>query len=96
MGVFRRLFARHAAKKLGVTEDSVRAHLLAMDAEQPVDDGRAVEVLAIEVGRRAQAANSDAWCEADGDGFDWEGLLEFISKLIEMLMPFILKSRQPK
>lgn len=96
MGILKRLFARHSAKKLGVTQESVRAHLLAMDAEQPIDDGRTLEELAIGVGKRAQAANSDAWCEADGAGFEWDGLLEFISNLIEMLMPFILKQRQPK
>jgi hypothetical protein len=42
-----------------------------------------------------QAKNSEEWCKADEAGFDWDSLLEFISQLIEMLMPFIVKQRPP-
>ena len=87
-----RLFSRIQRKRMGVTKDNVERILLAMDKDELIED-EPTEVLAMEVMTVLQGQNPDEWCEANDAGMDWDSLLEFISKLIEMLMPFIVKSR---
>ncbi len=89
-----RLFDKIRRQKLGVTKPHVLAELQALEAVSPIDEVP-TEVLAITVMARIQAANCDEWCLANDAGFDWDSLLEFISMLIEMLMPFIVKQRPP-
>ncbi len=89
-----RLFDKFRRAKLGVTRANVLAKLQFLEAISPIDE-EPTEVLAIKVMAALQEANSDEWCKANDAGFDWDGLLEFISQLIEMLMPFIVKQRPP-
>ncbi len=89
-----RLFEKVRRVKLGVTRAHVLAELQALEAVSPIDEVP-TEVLAITVMAEIQKANCEEWCTANDAGFDWDSLLEFISRLIEMLMPFILKQRPP-
>jgi len=89
-----RLFDRIKAKKLGVTRESVERILTEIDKVTPVDQ-TASDVLAMEVMRQLREANADAWCNADEAGFDWDAFLEFVTALVEMLIPLIVKKRTP-
>ncbi|MEE9185234.1 MAG: hypothetical protein V3U39_12285 [Acidimicrobiia bacterium] len=89
-----RLFEKVRRVKLGVTRPSIARILQEMEKVSPIDEV-ATELLAINVMATLQHESSDEWCEADKVGFDWDSLLEFISMLIEMLMPFIVKQRPP-
>jgi hypothetical protein len=89
-----RLFDKIRRVKLGVTRASILAELAQLESVSPIDEV-ATEVLAVQVMAALQAQNSDEWCKANDAGFDWDSLLEFISQLIEMLMPFIVKQRPP-
>lgn len=89
-----RLFERVRRVKLGVTRPHVLAELQILEAVSPIDE-TPTEVLAVQVMAELQKENPDEWCKANDAGFDWDSLLEFISMLIEMLMPFIVKQRPP-
>lgn len=89
-----RLFDKIRRAKLGVTRAHVLAELQDLEAVSPIDE-IPTEVLAITAMAKIQSDNCDEWCTANDAGFDWDSLLEFISQLIEMLMPFIVKARPP-
>ena len=90
----RKLFQKRQQRRLGATRADVQKVLLVLDAESPIDE-KPVEVTAIQVMATLRNERSDAYCQADKAGFDFDGLLEFFQAIIEMLMPFIIKSRAP-
>jgi len=92
----RRLFGKIRRAKLGITEANVRAELERIEQNGPIDEVP-VETLAADVAAalRANATYSDEWCKAYEVGMDWDNLFLLIEKIIEMLMPFIVKSRPP-
>ncbi len=89
-----RLFDKARRVRLGVTRAAIIAHLRTMETISPIDE-IPTELLAVRVMAGIQKDCSDEWCEADKAGFDWDSLLEFITMVIEMLMPFIVKQRPP-
>lgn len=89
-----RLFEKVRRVKLGVTRAAILAQLHELEVVSPIDE-TPTELLAVKVMAGLQKENEEEWCEADKTGFDWDALLEFISMVIEMLMPFIVKNRAP-
>lgn len=89
-----RLFNKIRRQKLGVTRAGVLAELQELEKVSPIDE-EPTELLAITVMASLQSIHTDEWCEANDAGFDFDALLDFISQLIEMLMPFIVKQRPP-
>ena len=100
-----RVFDLAARRKLGITEGAVRASLEARAAAGEFDtwteENQAEclaakgQLLALSVADDIRAQNAPAWCAAyEAGAIDFEALLAFISKLMEMLMPFVIKRRQ--
>ncbi len=97
-----RIFDLVTRRKLGITKEAVETSLKQRKAAGEFD-GWTKENLREKLAARGQelslgvcgdikTANDPAWCEAQKVGaVDWEALLAFITKLIEMLMPFIIK-----
>jgi len=89
-----RLFEKTRRVRLGVTRGAIIAQMQEMERVSPVDE-IPTELLAVRVMARLQSACFEEWCEADKAGFDWDSLQEFISVVVEMLMPFIVMQRPP-
>lgn len=89
-----RLFEHVQRVKLGVTQPSILVKLAWLESISPIDE-TVTEILAVKVMAALQVDNDEEWCKANEAGFDWDALLEFISMVIEMLMPFIVKNRPP-
>ena len=57
---------------------------------------RAAEVVALDVMERIRLQNESAWCEAEEAGeLDGDSLLEFLTSLISLLLPIVVKRRAP-
>jgi hypothetical protein len=90
--MLRRLFQKRQQRKLGATRKDVQEILFALDVEDPIDE-QLVEVTAIQVMATLRNSRSDAYCQAEKAGFDFDAFLVFLQGIIEMLMPFIIKNR---
>lgn len=88
----RKLFQRVQRRRLGGTRENVQKVMLALDAETPLDQ-QPIELIGIQVMAALREEHNTAYCEADRVGFDWDSFLEFLIKLAELLMPFIIKNR---
>jgi len=90
--VLRKLFQkRKMRKQLGATEEDIERVLLALDAEDPINEP--AELTAIRVMAVLREERPEAYCKAKEARFDFDSLLDFFAKIIEMLMPFIIKKR---
>jgi len=69
-------------RELGITVRSVRAIL---KSKQAVDLREPTELLALDVLDELVKGHPEGW-----DDIDWDAVLAFIMRLIELLLPFIL------
>lgn len=89
-------------RKLGLTERNVRPMLMSMEANGDFAGRGLTNLLAdsasiaLSVLKQLKADNPQAFCDADAKEIDWDRLFELLEKLIEMLLPFIIKHRNKK
>jgi hypothetical protein len=82
----RRGVARRQRRDMGLTLGNVRSILLDMGSAGMLD-GRTCEAVAADVLEQLQSQNQSAFLEAAGNtDFDWDAFMEFLERLIEILM----------
>jgi len=90
--------------KLGITHDAVKASVLRMEEAGEFADWTKENVsecleargqlLALAVMEDIRTQNAPAWCEEyEAGAVDWEAVLAFVTQLLQIIMPFIIKSR---
>lgn len=89
------LFTAGWMRRLGVTKDCLLRHMRAMEAarELPETADDVDMTHAIKIGGAILTENTNARCEADKAGADWQAFFEAILALLIQLMPYILKDR---